>query len=48
MGTKVPDDKATPAPAEHAGQLMEERQTIIREYAGHLREILNRLRKWLN
>ena len=53
MGTtSAPDDKKTPAPAAQASQsnepLIEERQSIIAEYAGYLREILKRLRKRLN
>jgi hypothetical protein len=49
---KAPDDKSTPVPAAQLGQgdqpLMEERRTIIAEYASHLREILARLRKQSN
>ena len=44
---KPPDDKTAPAPAMQADQsdqpLVEERRTIIAEYARHLREILKRL-----
>jgi hypothetical protein len=50
--TKAPDDKSTPAPAAQLSQsdqpLMEERRTIIAEYASYLREILKQLRKRLN
>ena len=49
---KPPDDETAPAPAVQASQsdqpLMEERQTIITEYARYLREILKRLRKRSN
>jgi hypothetical protein len=54
MATARPsdDDKTKPAPAAQASQsdqpLMEERQTIIAEYASVLREIFKRLRKRLN
>jgi len=49
---KPPDDETAPAPAVQASQsdqpLLEERQTIISEYASYLREILKRLRKRSN
>jgi hypothetical protein len=53
MATAIPpDDKTARAPVAQANQsdqsLMEERRTIIAEYAGRLREILKRLRKRLN
>jgi hypothetical protein len=54
MATVKPRDdvKAMPAPAAQASQsdqpLMEERRTIIAEYASYLREVLKRLRKRSN
>jgi hypothetical protein len=53
MGTtSATDDKTTPAPAAQASQsdqpLMEERRTIVAEYASYLREIIKRIRKRLN
>jgi hypothetical protein len=50
--TKAPDDKSTPARAAQLRRsdqpLMEERRTIIAEYANYLREILKRLRERLH
>jgi hypothetical protein len=51
MGTaKLPDDdKPMPEQLRQSDQpLLEERRTIIAEYAARLREILKRLRKRLN
>ena len=50
--TKAPDDKPAPAPAAQLSRsdqpLMEERRTIIAEYARYLRKILKQLSKLLN
>jgi hypothetical protein len=52
MATVKPPDETATAPAVQASQsdqpLMEERKTIISEYASYLREILKRLRKRSN
>jgi hypothetical protein len=51
MATARPpdDNKTTPEqPGQSDQPLMEERRTIIAEYADYLREILKRLRKRLN
>ena len=49
---KVQDDKPAPAPAAQLGRSdqppMEERRTIIAEYARYLRKILKQLSKLLN
>ena len=49
---KPPGDETGPSPAVQASEcdqpLMEERQTIISEYASYLRKILKRLRKRSN
>jgi hypothetical protein len=50
--TKVHDDKPAPAPAAQPRRsdqpLMEERRTIIAEYARYLRKILKQLSKRLD
>ena len=47
--TSAPDDETTPAPVSQSDEpLMEERRTIIAEYASRLKEILKLLRKRLH
>jgi hypothetical protein len=50
--TKVHDDKPAPAPAAQLSRsdqpLIEERRTVIAEYARYLRKILKQLSKLLN